>query len=92
MATTRDLKTIRKQEMPSFFLPLAPATSSMTASKADADEAVPRPLARRSSSLSSDVSDAGSKRPPYRILKLAPVRLGEHADEHKADWHEVAVE
>ncbi|KAK4245927.1 hypothetical protein C7999DRAFT_15930 [Corynascus novoguineensis] len=40
---------------------------------------------RRTSSLSSDASK-------FRFLKLGPVHWGEHQDDHKADFHEVAVE
>ncbi|PKS12795.1 hypothetical protein jhhlp_001006 [Lomentospora prolificans] len=83
MSSQQDLSTIRRQETPSFFLPLAPATSG---TRRPSDPASMPPV-RRSSSLSSD----GSAR-SYKILKLAPVHLGEHADEHKEDWHEVAVE
>ncbi|CAK7232919.1 hypothetical protein SCUCBS95973_008419 [Sporothrix curviconia] len=48
------------------------------------------PKQRRSSSLSS----TGSNSTPsgLRILKLGPVHWGEHLDDHKQDWHEVAIE
>ncbi|CAI4218662.1 unnamed protein product [Parascedosporium putredinis] len=82
-SSEQNLSSIRRQEMPSFFLPLAPATSG---ARRPSDPA-PAPLVRRSSSLSSDAST-----PSYKILKLAPVHLGEHTDEHKEDWHEIAVE
>jgi hypothetical protein len=42
---------------------------------------------RRTSSLSSDASKSR-----LRFLKLGPVHWGEHQDDHKADFHEVAVE
>jgi hypothetical protein len=90
---SRDMKNIRQSEMmpmPFAFLSLAPATSTNAAK-----EEAPRPMVRRSSSLSSESSQGSIKSPyraPYRILKLAPVHLGEHADNHKADWHEVALE
>ncbi len=44
---------------------------------------------RRASSLSSDGAKGVSAR---RFLKLGPVHWGEHQDDHKGDWHEVAVE
>ncbi|KAK1755284.1 hypothetical protein QBC47DRAFT_361302 [Echria macrotheca] len=42
---------------------------------------------RRTSSLSSDGSKSG-----FRFLKLGPVHYGEHQDESKGDYSEVAVE
>jgi hypothetical protein len=81
-----NLSTVYKPTMPDFFLSLAPATSTSSRGPAAVD-ASPRPPVRRSSSLSSD-SSAKS----YRVLKLAPVHLGEHANDHKQDWYEVAVE
>jgi hypothetical protein len=42
---------------------------------------------RRTSSLSSDGSKSN-----VRFLKLGPVHFGEHQDEHKGDFFEVAVE
>lgn len=72
------------------FLPLGPVTSD---SFPKAQQPA-RPVAegemhkRRSSSLSSDGKSAAG----YRVLKVAPVHYGEHAGEHKDDWHEVAVE
>ncbi len=85
---------------PSYFLSLAPATSnsypktqesayiSSTAVAADDAAALVDAKQRRSSSLSSTNSTA----PGLRILKLGPVHWGEHRDEHKGDWHEVAIE
>ncbi|EPE10796.1 hypothetical protein F503_05891 [Ophiostoma piceae UAMH 11346] len=87
---------------PSFFLSLAPATSNSYPKKQEsfsggsapvvaADAAAPVEAdakQRRSSSLSSTNSTA----PGLRILKLGPVHWGEHRDEHKGDWHEVAIE
>lgn len=80
----QSLSTIRKVEMPTGFLSLAPATSGGTRGVA---EGLVRPATRRSSSLSSVGSNKG-----YKVLKLNPVHLGEHADDHKGDWHDVAVE
>ncbi|CAK7242072.1 MAG: hypothetical protein STHCBS139747_003549 [Sporothrix thermara] len=48
------------------------------------------PKQRRSSSLSSTGSNSASS--GLRILKLGPVHWGEHLDDHKQDWHEVAIE
>ncbi|KAI8628857.1 hypothetical protein F5Y19DRAFT_475945 [Xylariaceae sp. FL1651] len=66
---------------PMTFLSLAPETS---ASYPLAQNIKPATTTRRSSSVSS----AGS----LRVLKLGPVHWGEHPDEHKEDFHEVAVE
>lgn len=44
-------------------------------------------MKRRTSSLSSDASKSR-----FRFLKLGPVHWGEHQDDHKEDFHEVAVE
>lgn len=76
------------------FLPLGPVTSASfpkaqatPASSSSADNnAVPAEHKRRSSSLSSDGKSAG-----YRVLKVAPVHFGEHAGDHKNDWHDVEV-
>ena len=103
MSSNEDIITLANQvksftpnaadRRPSFFLSLAPATSnsypkkqesvSAAAALGDADA-----KQRRSSSLSSTNSTA----PGLRILKLGPVHWGEHRDEHKGDWHEVAIE
>lgn len=77
------LSNIRKMTMPSGFLPLAPETSGGL--KGVADGLAMRPV-RRSSSLSSESSNKS-----YKVLKLNPVHLGEHADDHKGDWHDVAI-
>lgn len=77
------INTLRKVEMPTGFLSLAPATSGGTKAVA---EGIAKPAVRRSSSLSSERSNKS-----YKILKLNPVHLGEHADDHKGDWHEIAV-
>ncbi len=91
------------QRRPSTFLSLAPKTSDSypraqratkqpepltaeaLAEAAKEGEASAEAMKRRTSSLSSD----GSK---LRFLKLGPVHWGEHQDDHKEDFHEVAVE
>lgn len=78
------LSTLRKMDSPGVFLSLAPATSGGIKVAA---EGISRPPVRRSSSLSSEGSAKG-----YKVLKLNPVHLGEHADDHKGDWHDVFVE
>jgi hypothetical protein len=66
---------------PSTFLSLAPTTSSsypqMPISRSGAI-----PERRRSSSSSSTTTG-------FRILKLGPVYWGEHADDHKEDFHDI---
>ncbi|KAI1436882.1 hypothetical protein GGR50DRAFT_692849 [Xylaria sp. CBS 124048] len=75
-------KRITKVEpRPMAFLSLAPETSS---SYPTAQSIKPATTARRSSSVSSTGS--------LRVLKLGPVHYGEHPDEHKEDFHEVAVD
>ncbi|GAW22698.1 hypothetical protein ANO14919_122410 [Xylariales sp. No.14919] len=69
---------------PTAFLSLAPETS---ASYPTARDIKPAAHPRRSSSVSSAGSTGG-----LRVLKLGPVHYGEHPDEHKEDFHEVAVE
>ncbi|GAB1310261.1 hypothetical protein MFIFM68171_00471 [Madurella fahalii] len=90
------------QRRPSTFLSLAPKTSDSY----PRTQRVPQPLTaealaevpkqdgvsadtmkRRTSSLSSDAS-----KNRFRFLKLGPVHWGEHQDDHKEDFHEVAVE
>lgn len=70
--------------LPSGFLSLAPATSASypqtPASRAGEVAQPAAPKERRSSSVSSG----------YKVLKLGPVHWGEHPDEHKEDFHEVA--
>lgn len=69
------------------FLPLGPVTSdSFPKAQATKPAGEEQSKQRRSSSLSSDGKTAG-----YKVLKVAPVHYGEHAGEHKDDWHEVAV-
>jgi len=70
------------EPMPRTFLSLAPAVSKSYPSSQEIKPAAVG-VARRSSSLSSSGS--------MKILKLGPVHWGEHVDEHKDDFHEVAV-
>lgn len=91
---------------PSNFLSLAPSMSDSyprqkpvvvaeksTPLTADALAEIPKKEAsmevtkRRTSSLSSDGSKSG-----FRFLRLGPVHYGEHQDETKGDFFEVAVE
>ncbi|KAI0021102.1 hypothetical protein F4780DRAFT_778852 [Xylariomycetidae sp. FL0641] len=65
---------------PSTFLSLAPATSGSYPSASNIKPAGPR--------RSSSVSSVGS----LRFLKLGPVHWGEHPDEHKEDFHDVAID
>ncbi|KAI1827475.1 hypothetical protein F4861DRAFT_536040 [Xylaria intraflava] len=74
-------KNIAKASRPASFLCLAPETSSSYPTVRDIKPAM---ISRRSSSVSSNGS--------FRVLKLGPVHYGEHPDEHKADFYEVAVE
>lgn len=92
-----------QERRPSTFLSLAPKTSdSYPRAQQQKSAAVPiKPLTaealaevatgaadankRRASSLSSDASK-------FRFLKLGPVHWGEHRDEDKNDFYEVAVE
>ncbi|KAK3907028.1 hypothetical protein C8A05DRAFT_11206 [Staphylotrichum tortipilum] len=91
---------VTERRMPTAFLSLAPKTSDSypraqrtrepltaeaLADAAKEDSASAEAMKRRTSSLSSD----GSK---LRFLKLGPVHWGEHQDDHKEDFHEVAVE
>ncbi|KAL2154981.1 hypothetical protein VTH82DRAFT_3657 [Thermothelomyces myriococcoides] len=87
---------------PSTFLSLAPSTSDSyprtqrpkqpltsealaAATKQQDGPTSDEATKRRSSSLSSDASKS-------RFLKLGPVHWGEHQDDHKGDFYEVAVE
>ncbi|AEO53348.1 hypothetical protein MYCTH_2313333 [Thermothelomyces thermophilus ATCC 42464] len=86
---------------PSTFLSLAPSTSdSYPRAQRPRQPLTPEALAavtkqdgaasgeamkRRSSSLSSDASK-------FRFLKIGPVHWGEHQDDHKGDYYELAVE
>lgn len=67
------------------FLPLGPVTSDSFPKAQQPAPVGEQSKQRRSSSLSSDGKNG------YRVLKVAPVHYGEHAGEHKDDWHEVAV-
>jgi len=62
-----------------------PLTSEALAEATQQDAAGDEATKRRTSSLSSDASK-------LRFLKLGPVHWGEHQDDHKGDFHEVAVE
>ncbi|KAK4157741.1 hypothetical protein C8A00DRAFT_39890 [Chaetomidium leptoderma] len=88
------------QRRPSTFLSLAPKTSEsyprtqrakqpltaeVLAEATKEKDADAESLKRRTSSLSSDASK-------LRFLRLGPVHWGEHQDDNKADFHEVAVE
>jgi len=86
------------ERRPSTFLSLAPKTSEsyprvqqqktkpLTAETlAQVPPMVADASKRRASSLSSDASK-------FRFLKLGPVHWGEHQDENKNDFHEIAVE
>ncbi|KAI1406781.1 hypothetical protein F5Y13DRAFT_9699 [Hypoxylon sp. FL1857] len=85
MSTPQNLAEKVRNEQPQMFLSLAPTTS---ASYPTAQSIKPALGPRRSSSQSSASSTSGS----LRFLKLGPVHWGEHPDEHKEDYHEVAVE
>lgn len=67
------------------FLSLGPVTSDSFPKSQQPAPANGEAHKRRSSSLSSDGKST------HRVLKVAPVHYGEHAGEHKDDWHEVAV-
>jgi hypothetical protein len=82
MATNNDQGFRRIEPSPMTFLSLAPTTSQ---SYPTAQTSIKPAGPRRSSSTASE-----AKSPRY--LKLGPVHWGEHPDEHKEDFHEVAVE
>jgi hypothetical protein len=89
-SSEQTVKNIAKvQPRPTTFLSLAPETS---ASYPTVQAIKPAALgtSRRSSSVSSASSTGGTG--ILRVLKLGPVHWGEHPDEHKADFYEVAVE
>ncbi|RGP65981.1 hypothetical protein FLONG3_8984 [Fusarium longipes] len=71
----------------SSFLSLAPATSPSYPQK----PAVGSQTRRRSSTESSSSSSSNNSSNSYRILKLGPVHWGEHADDHKHDFHDVIL-
>ncbi|KAI2472586.1 hypothetical protein F4781DRAFT_343977 [Annulohypoxylon bovei var. microspora] len=83
MSAPQNLAQHVRKEQPQMFLSLAPTTS---ASYPTAESIKPASHPRRSSSQSS-AGTSGS----LRFLKLGPVHYGEHPDEHKEDYHEVAV-
>ncbi len=87
------------EQRPATFLNLAPNTSnsypreqrkslSATTAPVESTSGDDAAAKSRASSLSSD----GSGSSVQRVLKLGPVHWGEHQDDHKGDWHEVAVE
>ncbi|KAH8883861.1 hypothetical protein GQ53DRAFT_752693 [Thozetella sp. PMI_491] len=75
----------RKPGSPSAMTTPLPLTAGALAEATEEDSTAAK---RRASSLSSD----GSKSTARRFLKLGPVHWGEHQDDHKGDWHEVAIE
>lgn len=88
MSSEQTLRMITKVgPRPTAFLSLAPETSSSYPTAQAIKPATANTTARRSSSVSS-AGTPGS----LRVLKLGPVHYGEHPDEHKADFYEVAVE
>lgn len=64
---------------PSSFLSLAPATSS-SYPQMPTSSTVALPERRRSSSSSTT---------GFRVLKLGPVYWGQHAEDHKEDFHDI---
>ncbi|GAP85356.1 hypothetical protein SAMD00023353_1001600 [Rosellinia necatrix] len=87
MSSQQTKRVTKVGPRPVAFLSLAPETSASYPTAQDIKPATVNTTARRSSSVSS-ASSAGS----LRVLKLGPVHFGEHTDEHKADFYEVAVE
>lgn len=85
------------QNAPSTFLSLAPNTSDSYPRAPKAKSAGTPPtsavLAAEGKPRTSSVESDGAKNPSMRrFLKLGPVHWGEHQDDdHKGDWHEVAV-
>ncbi|KAM0305210.1 hypothetical protein HYE67_008878 [Fusarium culmorum] len=74
----------------SSFLSLAPATSPSYPQK-PAARSHTRPAAERRASVESSASSSSNSNNSYRILKLGPVHWGEHADDHKHDFHDVVL-
>jgi len=66
---------------PSSFLSLAPATSS----------SYPQMPTTRSTALPERRRSSSSSTTGFRILKLGPVYWGEHADDHKDDFHDIPI-
>ncbi|KAK0731397.1 hypothetical protein B0H67DRAFT_597294 [Lasiosphaeris hirsuta] len=103
----RQMTEQHRPRRPSNFLSLAPSMSDsyprqkpaivaekLTPLTADALAEIPKKegasmevTKRRTSSLSSDGSKVA-----FRFLRLGPVHYGEHQDETKGDFFEVAVE
>ncbi|RGP68471.1 hypothetical protein FSPOR_5350 [Fusarium sporotrichioides] len=73
----------------SSFLSLAPATSPSYPQKPAASSYTP--AAERRASVESNASSSSNSNNSYRILKLGPVHWGEHADDHKHDFHDVVL-
>ncbi len=67
-------------------IPLPLETDAAVAESAKEDDSAAK---SRASSLSSENDQNTTVR---RFLKLGPVHWGEHQDDHKGDWHDVAVE
>jgi hypothetical protein len=97
-----EFSSMAVQRRPSTFLSLAPSTSESYPRTQRAQQQQPlttealaeatqpdipsaETTKRRTSSLSSDASK-------FRFLRLGPVHWGEHQDDNKADFHNVAVE
>lgn len=84
------------ERRPSTFLSLAPTTSASYPQQpktkltpgALAEVPVAPELKQRTSSMSSD----GNKSAGFRFLKLGPVHWGEHQEDNKTDFNQVAVE
>ncbi|KAM0248396.1 hypothetical protein ACHAQJ_009470 [Trichoderma viride] len=64
---------------PSTFLSLAPATSA----------SYPQMPSSRSGALPERRRSSSSSTTGFRVLKLGPVYWGEHADDHKDDFHDI---
>ncbi|RFU81582.1 hypothetical protein TARUN_620 [Trichoderma arundinaceum] len=64
---------------PSSFLSLAPTTSS----------SYPQMPTGRSAALPERRRSSSSSTTGFRVLKLGPVYWGEHADDHKEDFHDI---
>jgi len=83
--TNNDIR--RLEHRPMVFLSLAPATSEAFPTSQSYQPAPEQSAASRRTSSQGSESAKG-----LRFLKLGPVHYGEHRDEHKGDFHDVAVE